>query len=99
MDQKQFWITVIVALVVAVVVSFVMGAGSPNLAPRTSLSSAPINANSCNADSLCEVTSLSSMGDINLSGDLFAGNTCLTCKKPELIRFKVHYNIGQNVTD
>jgi len=62
MDIKQIWIMVFIALIVAIVVSLVTSAVNPSLAPRTSLSSAPINANSCNADGVCEANAVIAQG-------------------------------------
>ena len=67
MDNRQIWITAFIALIVAIVVSLVTGVVSPALAPRTSLSSAPINANSCNADGICEVNNIKTNGQLTLA--------------------------------
>ena len=68
MDNRQIWITAFIALIVAIVVSLVTGVVSPALAPRTSLSSAPINANSCNADGICEINGANVEGQLNVFG-------------------------------
>ena len=59
MEQKQFWTTVVVALVVAVIVSVV----TANLVSENAVAFAPnapamINAHSCSADGVCEVVTI-----------------------------------------
>ena len=73
MDIKQIWIMVFIALIVAIVVSLVTSAVNPSLAPRTSASSAPINAHACNADGICEINDGLVQDSLDINGNLDVG--------------------------
>src|SRR3990167_8641236 len=66
-DNKQFWTTVITAVVLSVVVSIIILklGGSVLLSPKSVGAVQFVNANACNADGVCEVNNINASGKID----------------------------------